>query len=388
MTDTPAAAETTSRAPKIVAGLFVAAAVAGAVALFVRSPDAVAKAPESLMRVAGNDVTMPDGAPQLRYVVVDTAAEAAPLPMSPAPGTVAADDLRTSALSTPLPGRVERVLVRVGDRVTKGQRLIAIRSGALADVDRDVAAAQVQLDARRRLVAHVKELVALQSATARELLEAEEAFAEAELEVKTARARRASLTVSDASATLLWVTSPRDGTIVDLSVFADQQVSPEMESPLVRVADLREVLVYASVQELEAAALAPGQPVRVVARGGSPTAGVLESIGDVVDPHKRTVELRIRVPNDDWRLRPNAFVEVAASPLETGARVRVPVTAVVSDGRESVVFVQNAGTFSRTPVRLGRQQAGEVEILAGLEPGRAYVSRGALLLMNVVDLAR
>lgn len=387
MTATPVVKK--SRWPQLAAGLFALGAVVGGVLLFVRSPEAVAKAPvESMMRVAGDDVTMPQGAPQLRYVVVDTAQEAPPLPLAPAPGRVAVDDLRTSALSAPLPGRVERVLVRVGDRVTKGQRLLAIRSGALADVERDVAAAQVQLEAKRRVVAHVKELVALQSATARELLEAEEALSEAELEAKAARARRSSLTMSDASATLLWLRSPRDGTVVDLSVFADLQVSPEAESPLVRIADLREVIVYASVQEPEASALVVGQEVQVAARGKTPVSGVLESIGDVVDPSKRTVELRVRVPNDDWRLRPNAFVEVAAAPPAAQARVRVPTAAVVSDGRESVVFVQNADTFSRTPVQLGRQQAGEVEILAGLEPGRVYVAGGALLLMNVVDLAR
>lgn len=375
------------RSPKLAVSAAALSLVAGGFFL-VRSPEAESAVPPERPVVEGDRVTLGKDAPGLGYIRVDEAKEARALPMAPAPGHVAVDALRTSALAAPLPGRVERVLVRVGDRVKKGQRLVSIRSGALAELERDVSGASAHVDARRKLVAHLKELVALQSAPARELVEAEESLAEAELELKTARELRKSLVVSDSVATLLWVTSPRDGTVVDLSVYADQQVSPDAEQPLLRVADLREVLVHASVQERDATGLVPGKPVEVRLRGGRTAEGVLEAASDLVDPQRRTVELRIRVDNPDHLLRPNAFVEVAFPEPEEATRVRVSSRAVVTDGRESVVFLADGGAFTRTPVRLGRERAGEVEILDGLSAGSAYVSDGALLLLNVVDLAR
>jgi hypothetical protein len=54
-----------------------------------------------------------------------------------------------------------------------------------------------------------------------------------------------------------------------------------------------------------------------------------------------------------------------------------------------VVFVSRPdGRFERTAVRVGRERDGEVEILAGLEPGTPFAARGALLLLNTIDLTK
>lgn len=366
-----------------------AAIIVGSV-LLLRAPAAEATAPIPGLTVEKDVVSFPTGAPQWRYVELSEATVQAPLPAPTAPGRVAADDARTSAVAAPLPGRVEQVLVRVGDRVVKGQRLVAVRSGALADVDREIASATAQVEARRKTAEHTRELVKLQAATEREALVASQEQREAELALAAATARRDSLDMRDRSQTLLWLTSPRDGSVVDVSVFPDQQVAPESDRALVRVADLREVVVFASLQERDSAGLQPGQRVEVRARGDErPLDGRIESVSDVVDPQRRTVEARIRLANPDRRLRPNAQVDVTPIATEASRRVRVPLAAVVTDGNAPVVFVQpETGHFERTPVRLGREHGGEVEVLAGLTAGQQFVSKGALLLLNVVDLAR
>jgi cobalt-zinc-cadmium efflux system membrane fusion protein len=107
----------------------------------------------------------------------------------------------------------------------------------------------------------------------------------------------------------------------------------------------------------------------------------------VVDPKRRTVELRIRAANDDRALRPNAFVDVELASDPTQKRVRVPAEAVVTDGQSSVVFVSRGeGKLERVTVTPGRQRSGEVELRAGLDPGARYVSKGAILLLNQLTL--
>jgi acyl-CoA dehydrogenase len=88
-------------------------------------------------------------------------------------------------------------------------------------------------------------------------------------------------------------------------------------------------------------------------------------------------------------------VGLAGEPLNEGFHalihyneVRVPAEAVVSHGEQSVVFVtREAGRLERIPVTVGRRGGGEVELRSGLEPGTRYVAKGALLLLNQLQLA-
>ena len=95
-------------------------------------------------------------------------------------------------------------------------------------------------------------------------------------------------------------------------------------------------------------------------------------------------------PNPDRLLRPNAFVQVAFS-TDGQNRVLVPAEAVVTDDQRSFVFVRvptKPQRLERRPVSLGRHREGQVEIVDGLAAGETFVSKGALLLLNAVDLAQ
>jgi len=101
------------------------------------------------------------------------------------------------------------------------------------------------------------------------------------------------------------------------------------------------------------------------------------------------VEVRVRVPNTGHVLRPNAFVQVAFVPADA-PRIVVPAEAVVTDDQQSFVFVRSGehpGALERREVMLGRQRGGRVEIVRGLAPGETYVTKGAILLLNAIDLA-
>jgi membrane fusion protein, heavy metal efflux system len=117
--------------------------------------------------------------------------------------------------------------------------------------------------------------------------------------------------------------------------------------------------------------------------------GTIEHVSEVVDPKRRTIEVRVRAANEDGLLRPNAFVEVALETDHAPTHVRVPAEAVVTDGNESVMFVvRDKGQLVRVPVTLGRQRDAEVEIRRGLERGTRYVAKGAILLLNAMSLAQ
>lgn len=372
------------------AGLTLGAALATGVVL-CRSTPAEAEPPAAITQpvVKGESVQLhPDG-PQWQYIELAVAAEAPALAPLPAPGRVELDERRTSSVGAPMAGRVDQVRVRIGDRVKAGDRLFSVRSGAYADLDREFKSATTEVADKQRIADRVRELVGLQAAAEKDLLTAEAELRQAKLALETAKAKKSSLAVSSEADNLYWVTAPRAGTVVDLDVVGNQEVTPERDKPIARISDLGEVLVIADVQEADASDLREGQSVTVRTQSsGVERHGKVERVSEVVDPMRRTVEVRARVMNEDRSLRPNAFVEVSPDAPEGIKRVRVPASAVVTDGARSVIFVaRDAGRLERVAVTTGRRRDGTVEVRGGLDIGSRYVARGALLLENTIELA-
>lgn len=376
--------------PKLlVIGGALAVVVAGALAFALRGGEKPHAEARPAIEVAGDSVVLEPNAPQWHYVELATAQEAAALVPLPAPGRVDFDEKRSASVGTPLPGRVERVLVRVGDRVKEGDRLFSVRSGALADLEREVASAQEAVAVKRRMADRTRELVAIKAAPEKDQLAADAELKDAELTLKAAMAKRASLKVNSEGENLFWVVAPRAGTVVDMDVFASQEVTPDRDKPLLHLSDLSEVLVLADIQENDAYDVKVGSAATIHTQAGNLVrSGVVEHISEVVDPKRRTVEVRVRAKNPDGMLRPNAYVEVTIDSDPNTRRVRVPAEAVVTEGSHSMVFVERGPNhLTRVPVTLGRQRDGEVELRGGLDPGSRFVSRGAILLLNQIDLA-
>jgi cobalt-zinc-cadmium efflux system membrane fusion protein len=64
----------------------------------------------------------------------------------------------------------------------------------------------------------------------------------------------------------------------------------------------------------------------------------------------------------------------------TAAGIVVPKSALQTFEDRTVVFVQDEDGLEPRPVRIGRENATQVEILSGLEAGQTYVSQGAFTL--------
>jgi cobalt-zinc-cadmium efflux system membrane fusion protein len=307
---------------------------------------------------------------------------------------VTVDEGRAAPIFAPLPGRVERVEVQLGQEVKPGDKLLAIRSSALPELGREVETARAALAVKRTMLDRTRELVRLRAVPEKDLLLADQERTEAELALKAAEGKRRSLRLGalDASG-LYWVTASRGGTVVERRALVGMEVGPDRSDPLLSLADLSEVVVIADVLERDAAGVRAGSKALVadIALDGVSAAGNVEYVAQVVDPVRRTVAVRIRVPNPGRKLRPNSFAQVTFAP-GGAARLVVPAEAVVTDDQKSVVFVKTSGSegttrLERRQIQAGRARDGKVEIITGLQAGESFVARGALLLLNALDLA-
>lgn len=374
----------------IAALVAVIAVVAGLLLLSNRHVAKVEKQPG--FTVEGERVAIAKGAPAWSYVELAQATLGDPIPPKPVPGRVAVDESRSEQVLAPLEGRVESVSARLGQRVEKGERLAAIRSPALVDLSKEIDLLRREEAAKTQTVQRLRSLVSVRAVPEKDLIAAEQELGQAQLAREAAELKLRSLALAPGSEALYWLIAARGGVVVERNVLPGQEVAPERGEPLFTVAELDEVIVTADVPEADVVDLQVGQEALISSPSLSERelSGRVEYISEVVDPQRRMVNVRVRVPNPDRLLRPNGYVQVSFAPIGP-ARVVVPADAVVTDDQDSVVFVRvggDDGALERRPVVPGHSRAGNVEITRGLEPGETFVTRGAILLLNAVDLAR
>jgi cobalt-zinc-cadmium efflux system membrane fusion protein len=339
-------------------------------------------------------IVLTQGSPQERYIELQVAKQAPGLAPIPAPARVLVDETRAGPVFAPVAGRVEQVVVHLGQEVKPGDRLVAIRSSSLPELGREAESARAALAVKSALVERLRDLVALRAVPEKDLIVAQQEKREIELTLKAAEGKRRSLHLGHLDPSgLFWLTAPRKGTVVERAALMGMEVGPDRTEPLVQIAELDEVIVVADVLGSDTEDLKSGQTAQVseVNARATPVEGKIEYVADFVDPIRRTIAVRIRVPNPEHRLRPNAFVQVTFA-THTAPAVQVPSEAVVTDDQKSIVFIKTGGSdknsrLERREVRIGRSRDGKTEILGGLTEGQTFVSRGALLLLNALDIA-
>jgi cobalt-zinc-cadmium efflux system membrane fusion protein len=311
-----------------------------------------------------------------------------PLPAPPVTARVAAVESLTAPVFAPVDSRVATALVRLGDRVTKGQKLVELRSAELPVMQRELEAAQAAVRTKEEEVARLMQLVEARTGSQHDLMVAQGELERLRIDVRASAARVRSLGIRAEGEAAFFAIAPRNGTIIQLSASPGLLVGPARTDPLATVANLDEVLVVGDVASREVAGVHAGQRAEVRLGEGNDDVveGTVEFVSDVVDPERQTVPVRVRVANTERKLRPNAFVELMFHAEDGASVIEVPSQAVVSDGARSVVFVERQkGHYEKVPVEIGRRTADMAEIRKGLEEGTPVVTSHALLLLNALD---
>lgn len=180
--------------------------------------------------------------------------------------------------------------------------------------------------------------------------------------------------------------SPASGTIIDFHDVVDGTHLPA-GTRVARIGTLDEVRVAVLVHERDVARVAPGAAVTVLGPGGVTVRGEVTRLETWVDPVTRRARALVDVSNESRALLPGMTVRGQLA-IELGARLAVPVTAVISTGLRDVVFV-DAGEGRLVPrdVTLGARAGDHYEVVEGLTPGDAVVSAGTFLVASESKLS-
>lgn len=366
---------------------FVIVAICAAAGYSKEAPSPPRSAPG--VAVEGESISLTPDAPQWKTIKLATVAPAGKHWSDPVPARVRVDETLAARIGAPLGGRVSGVFVEIGQHLKKGEPLFSVASGEIADLRADRAKAEVDLAVARTALDRVKALVAAQATAGKELLAAEAQEKQAELAVRVAGSKIASLKISSPSENEFVVTAPRDGFVVEKHILPAEQVSRDGDT-LLMIADLSRVWVVAEVFETDSVGLSEGTTCQITwpSRPDLALEANVDSVSSVVDPERHTVAVRVIVPNSDGTLRPNIYAQMRCSLTPPPGTVEVPATAVVSNGAKQYVYLQEkSGRFVRRPIVAGSVREGILPCSEGLRAGDVVVEQGAILLDNQIELS-
>ena len=312
-------------------------------------------------------------------------------------------------VSSEVEGRVEQVLVDVGDHVMAGQTIVKVVPTELQlTLDQQRATLQ-QARARLGLPENVEDVkdvreaaevkkAAADLADARQKYERaktlfeqgllpKQSFDEAESRNNAARAAydlsvqgvqnlRAALAQSRAAAALAQkkvadsiIRAPFAGQIKERSVTQGQYL--KVQTPVMVIVNVDPMRVRLRVPEKMAAWVKTGQEVTVTVEAypGRSFTGKISRINPSVDQQTRAFEVEAMIVNHEALLKPGFFVKASIPSSFIVDSLFVPEDALLYVYGVYKVFVIDGNTVKEKEVKIGERSGSEVEILEGLAQG-------------------
>lgn len=365
------------------AALAIAAAVGVYLKFVPRVEQPRQQASESVQPNA-RELRFAAGAPQLNFIKVETV-EALPEPLlDPLSARIGYDENHTVRISSPIAGRVTRLLVEPGMRVSAGQPLAIIDSPEFGAAAADVAKSRADLQLKEKGFERARELHDAGVIARKDFENAESDLRQAQAEHNRSRLRLRNLDAAGDGGVEAYALRARIGGIVsERNVNPGSEVRPDAPNPLFVVTDPTHLWVIVDLPERSLGALRAGQAVdvEVDAYPNERFPARVATIGEVLDPATRRVQVRCVLDNPKRLLKPEMYARV--TPLaETQTRLpRIPNSALLTEGLYSFVFVEREpGVFAKRQVTLGLQGRSESYVKQGLNAGDRVVTVGALLL--------
>jgi membrane fusion protein, heavy metal efflux system len=311
------------------------------------------------------------------------------------------EDLQTQVF-TPYQGKIIALFADVGNDVKKGQTLFTLDSPDLLQAESTLIADAGVLELTSRNLKRLQELFTTRAVSQASL---EQAISDQQTAEGNLRAARDAVRIfgkSDADIDkiiaqriadpTLVVPSPIDGRITARNAAPGLFVQPGGAPAPYTVANIDTMWMIANVAEDDSPAFRVGQPeqVRIAAFPRRVFDGRVTTVGAMVDPNTRRVLVRSEIKDPQHQLRAGMFANFT---IEVGAPVRspaIPLDGVVreGDGTMTAWVTADRRHFTQRVIKIGQEQNGYWQILAGIKPGELVATEGAIFLSNQLAIAQ
>ena len=270
-------------------------------------------------------------------------------------------------------GAVERVRVRPGDRVTKGQVLVELdpRPFDLAVQEAQVA---VDLATLQHQDNYRPDSLATGQMPAQTRLDASvtrSGLAAARVRLERAKFERERATI----------VAPFDGTVDRVTVVVGDRISAGAD--LTTIVDLRNLRIEAAVLEHDLPLIKVGGEAVIssAALAGRSFTGRVAAVLPLVDSTTRAGRAHVRTTGDGT-LRPGMYADVRLEAQRLPGRRLVPTRAIIERDGRPLVFVVKDGRAQWTYILPGRSNGRQTEVLPDSVSGLIPVNAGDQVIVE------
>ncbi len=280
-------------------------------------------------------------------------------------GTVKSDQSVT--LYPESAGRIQRVVVRAGQKVSAGQVLIeldnSVVQSSLAEIKTQLDLAQTLFDKQKRLWDQG--------------IGSEVQFLQAKTQLEGLQKR---LSTAQKQAAMSTVRAPFAGSVDELFAKQGEYAAPGM--PMARLISTGGLHLELDVPETYITRLKVGQKIALDFNSiGVKTTASISQVGDFINPDSRTFKVSVNLPSNG-QYKPNMMASAQVVDYESNGMLTLPNRLILQDTKGAnytYVFVpaQNGlGKVERRELTIGVSNNDATEVLAGLKVGEQVVDRG------------
>ena len=258
-------------------------------------------------------------------------------------------------------GTVTEVHAETGDYVQKGEVLAVIRSGEVADYEKQQKDAAQQVLTARRAMDATQDMYVSGIASERDMLQAKQELAAAEAEDKRVK-----------------------------EVFSIYHLlGNSFYQELFTVSGLENVWVMADVYESDISKVCAGDRVEIttLAYRNRSFGGTIDKVYQVLNDESKTMSVRIKLQNKDYLLKPGMFTNVKVTCKASEERMaRIdPHSLVFENGKNYVVAVDGDGSLQVKEVEIYKRSDKECYLRSGVTGGDKILNKNVLLVYNALN---
>jgi len=262
-------------------------------------------------------------------------------------------------------GKVQKILVKEGETVQKGQILAVIDDGGLKE----------QLEVLQSQFLLSKTLFERQERLWKQNIGSEIAYLQAKTAYKSQLKSKEQL---ESKLDKTRVRAPFSG-VVDHVIIEEGNLVTPGQSPLFRIINFRNMFVHASVPENYLTTINKNTKVTVeIPVLNLEFEARVTKKGNNINTENRSFRVEVKVPDNLEKISPNLNAKMLLNDYSNANALLVPQSVVSENAsNQEYVFIANDHRAQQVFVETGRTQGKWIEIVSGLKPGMRVIEEGA-----------
>jgi RND family efflux transporter MFP subunit len=268
-------------------------------------------------------------------------------------------------------GTLNRVYVKEGQKVSKGQILASIDDGGLSQ---QLSQIEVQAALAKTTFERQEKLWNQKIGSEIQYLQAKANYEAQQNAVNQMKAQVAKTTIR----------APFSGIVDDVMSEQGTVVSAGM-SEVIRIVNLADMYIEAEVPETYLSSVTEGKKVDIYFPVlGESVSSYVRQVGNYINPSNRTFKIEVSVPNNKKTIKPNLTAQLKINDYTNARAILIPQSVLSENANgDQYIYItnqsENASEFiaKRVIVSTGKTEGDFVEILEGVKDGDTIINEGA-----------